>query len=99
MWDGEIVPALTDYIRIPNVSPAYDAGWAEAGHMARAVELARAWCAAPADRRARPSRSSRLEGRTPLLLCDVPATGDTDAGDRPPATPSCSTATSTSSRR
>ena len=46
VWDGEIVPTLTEYIRIPNVSPAYDAGWAEAGHMDRAVELARDWCAA-----------------------------------------------------
>ncbi len=24
-WDDAIVPALCDYIRIPNVSPAYDA--------------------------------------------------------------------------
>ena len=42
-WDDEIVPALCDYIRIPNVSPEYDAGWAEAGHMDRATELVRAW--------------------------------------------------------
>ena len=70
VWDREIVPALTDYIRIPNVSPAYDAGWETAGHMDRAVELARAWCAA------RPIEGLTvevlaLEGRTPLLLCDV----------------------------
>ena len=44
VWDRDILPALTEYIRIPNVSEAYDAGWAEAGHMDRAVELARAWC-------------------------------------------------------
>ena len=45
-WDEEIVPALEDYIRIPNISPEYDPGWAEAGHMDRAVELVRAWLAA-----------------------------------------------------
>jgi len=45
-WDDEIVPALADYIRIPNISPEYDPGWAEAGHMDRAVELVRAWLAA-----------------------------------------------------
>ncbi|MBV9952151.1 MAG: M20/M25/M40 family metallo-hydrolase [Acidimicrobiia bacterium] len=73
VWEREIVPALVDYIRIPNVSPAYDAGWAAAGHMDAAVELARAWCAA------RPIEGltvdlTTLEGRTPLLLCEVPAT-------------------------
>ena len=30
-WDTDIVPVLHDYIRIPNVSVAYDSGWAEAG--------------------------------------------------------------------
>src|SRR5262245_51621067 len=33
VWDGDILPVLHDYIRIPNVSVAYDAGWHEAGHM------------------------------------------------------------------
>ena len=37
LWDGDILPVLHDYIRIPNVSVAYDAGWHEAGHMARAT--------------------------------------------------------------
>ena len=44
----DIVPALHDYIAIPNVSPAFDAEWAEHGHMARAVELVAAWCRARA---------------------------------------------------
>jgi acetylornithine deacetylase/succinyl-diaminopimelate desuccinylase-like protein len=73
-WDDEIVPALTDYIRIPNVSPEYDAGWAEAGHMDRATELVAAWMAA------RPLTGLevevvRLEGRTPLIWAEVPAPG------------------------
>ena len=57
-WDDDILPTLHDYIRIPNVSPAFDAAWAEHGHMAAAVELIRAWCAAPARRRAWRSRST-----------------------------------------
>jgi hypothetical protein len=44
LWDGDIVAVLHDYIRIPNVSVAYDAGWREAGHMARATELLHQWC-------------------------------------------------------
>jgi len=73
-WEQSILPALVEYIRIPNVSVAYDAGWAEAGHMDRAVELARAWCAA----RSIPGMTVAVEelpGRTPVLLCDVPAFG------------------------
>ena len=33
VWDEEIVPELTDYIRIPNKSPAFDPDWAAHGHM------------------------------------------------------------------
>ena len=95
-WDKDIVPVLRDYIRIPNVSVAYDAGWAEAGHMARATELLRDWCQQRADDGLEGATVEvlELEGRTPLLLVDVPP-----AGAAPPTTPSCSTATSTSSRR
>ena len=46
LWAADIVPPLQDYITIPNVSQAYDADWAEHGHMDRAVELIRSWCAA-----------------------------------------------------
>lgn len=70
LWDDSIVPALTDYIRIPNQSPAYDKGWATAGHMDRAVELARAWVAGQQI----PGSTLevlRLPGRTPLLLLEV----------------------------
>src|SRR5207249_3208827 len=38
-WDGDIVPALTEYIRIPAKSPTFDANRAEHGHIERAVTL------------------------------------------------------------
>ncbi len=44
-WGDRIVPVLHDFIRIPNVSPAYEPEWAELGHMTKAVELVRSWCA------------------------------------------------------
>lgn len=88
-WDGPIVDTLRDYIRIPNVSPAYAPDWAEAGHMSRAVEMIQQWCEA---------RSStaldgagvelhELPGRTPVLLIDVPGIGDVGSAgsDRDPA--------------
>ena len=46
VWESEILPALHDYISIPALSPAFDAAWAENGHLDAAVELVRSWCAA-----------------------------------------------------
>jgi len=75
-WDGDIVGALCDYIRIPNVSPEYDAGWAEAGHMERATELVRLWMAArPID--GMTVEVVRIAGRTPVILAVVPASDGT----------------------
>lgn len=72
LWDDEILPALQEYIRIPCVSPSYCPTWAEDADMDRAVELLRRWC------ESRPLEGLsvevlRLEGRTPLLLVEVPA--------------------------
>ncbi|HKE48070.1 MAG TPA: M20 family metallopeptidase [Rhodanobacteraceae bacterium] len=75
LWDGEIVPQLTEYIRIPNKSPMFDAQWAEHGHMDRAVGLMEAWA------RSQPIPGMRLEvvrlpGRTPLIFIEIPGQGD-----------------------
>jgi acetylornithine deacetylase/succinyl-diaminopimelate desuccinylase-like protein len=79
-WDDEIVPALADYIRIPNISPEYDPGWAAAGHMDRAVELVRAWLAGRSVA-GMTVEVVRLEGRTPVILCEIPASDGVDATD------------------
>src|SRR4030095_14934514 len=73
-WDDDIVPALTEYIRIPAKSPMYDARWAEHGHIDRAVTLITDW----ARKRKIEGLSIevvRLEGRTPVILMEVPGTG------------------------
>jgi len=77
LWDEAVTPALTDYIRIPNKSPAFDPDWVSHGHMERAVDLLEAWA------RGRlpvlPGATLevvRLEGRTPVILIEVP--GDID---------------------
>ena len=75
VWKESIIPALTDYIRIPNVSAAFDDDWEAHGHMAAAVALVHDWCAA---------RSvagmtidvHEIAGRTPLILIEIPAFGD-----------------------
>ncbi len=72
-WDNAVLPALFDYIRIPNKSPAFDPDWAQHGHMDRAAELMREWC----ERHALPGMKTEvvsLPGRTPVLLIEVPGT-------------------------
>jgi acetylornithine deacetylase/succinyl-diaminopimelate desuccinylase-like protein len=80
LWDDTILPSLSDFIRIPAVSPSFDPDWAEHGHLAAAVEHVRAWIA---DRDLPGAQLDvvRLPGRTPLLLVDIPAmAGHEDAG-------------------
>jgi len=76
-WDDSILPSITEYIRIPNKSPAFDPKWAEHGYMDDAVKLMEAW--------ARPQLADfpdatlevvRLPGRTPLIFMEIP--GDSD---------------------
>ena len=42
-WEQEILPALHEYIRIPNESPLFDPDWQAHGHMERAVALVTDW--------------------------------------------------------
>ena len=74
VWDRDIVPALTEYIRIPAKSPMFDAQWAEHGHIDRAVDLITDW----ARRRKIEGLKIdvvRLEGRTPVILMEAPGAG------------------------
>lgn len=79
VWDEEIVPALTDYIAIPAKSPMFDADWAAHGHLDRVVRDAAAWVESKAVA-GLTLEVIRLEGRTPLIYFEVPATkaGSTD---------------------
>jgi acetylornithine deacetylase/succinyl-diaminopimelate desuccinylase-like protein len=73
-WDDSIVPALIEYIKIPAKSPHFDKEWKAHGHIDAAVNLAAAWCR----KNAIPDMKLevvRLEGRTPVLFIDVPASG------------------------
>lgn len=80
VWNDDILPALHDYIAIPNVSVLFDPDWREHGHMDRAVELIRSWCAARSIQ-GLTVEVHELPGRTPLILMEVPAFGDGSADD------------------
>ncbi len=71
LWDGSILPALEQYIRIPNQSPLYDPGWSESGHMSRALNLAKDWVETQRIAGAR-VEAHQIEGRTPLLFIEIP---------------------------
>ncbi|OVZ57648.1 peptidase M20 [Pigmentiphaga sp. NML080357] len=72
-YDEELIPLLTDYVRVPAKSPMFDASWAEHGHLAAVVDAAAAWA------RAQPVAGLKVEivsidGRTPCLYFEAPAT-------------------------
>ena len=74
LWEDEIVPQLTEYIRIPNKSPMFDPAWATNGYMDDAVKLMERWARSklPALKGAT-VEVVRLPNRTPVILIDVPA--------------------------
>jgi len=78
-WDERIVPALKTYIEVPAKSPMFDAQWQQHGLLDRVTREAAAWVES---RRVAGLRLEliRIEGRTPLILFEVPATrpGSTD---------------------
>jgi acetylornithine deacetylase/succinyl-diaminopimelate desuccinylase-like protein len=73
IWDETVVPTLTDYMRIPNKSPAFDPDWQSHGYMRDAVKLMEAWA-----RDHLPSGATldivQLPGRTPLMFMEIPGT-------------------------
>ncbi|MGZ5011397.1 MAG: M20/M25/M40 family metallo-hydrolase, partial [Methylobacter sp.] len=72
-WDDSILPALIEYIQIPNKSPMFDPDWQKNGYMEAAVTLAEEWCKAHLI----PGTSLevvRLPNRTPVLFLDIPGT-------------------------
>ena len=74
-WEDEILPSLSAYIAVPNVSVMFDAEWEAHGHMEQALEMGRAFMQKHAPEGAA-LHVGRIPGRTPLLLLDCP--GDAD---------------------
>ncbi len=73
-WDEDLLPRLVDYIKVPAKSPAFDASWAANGHLQRVIQDAYAWCRAQ-EITGITLEIITIEGRTPCLFFDVPATG------------------------
>ena len=77
-WDGDIVPRLTEYVRVPAKSPHFDPHWEATGAIERVIRMAEGWV------RAQPVHGLtveivRLPRRTPVLYFDIPAHGEQGA--------------------
>ena len=72
-WDEELVPQLVDYVRVPAKSPAFDASWDAHGHLRSVVKTAEQWCRQQSID-GLTIEIVAIEGKTPCLLFDVPAT-------------------------
>ena len=73
-WEDRILPVLSEYTRIPCLSPAFDPDWAERGAIMEAARLLQAWV-----RDQDPALGAgivELPGRTPVLLIDNGRSGD-----------------------
>lgn len=72
-WESDILPALSEFTRIPCVSSAFDAQWEASGHLDEAARQLADWCT----RRPIPGVSAevvRIPGRTPVVIVEIPAT-------------------------
>ena len=72
IWETEIVPALHEYILIPNKSPAFDRAWKANGHMDRATALIADWC-----------RAQQIPGLTVEVIALTDASGAPRTASRP----------------
>ena len=72
-WDEEIVPAITNYIAIPAKSPMFDADWVANGHIERVITDAARWVESKQIAGLK-LEVVRIEGRTPVIFFEVPAT-------------------------
>jgi len=69
-WSSSIVPALQDYIRIPNQSPLFDPDWRRNGYMHQAVALAKGWVERQGIR-GLTLEVHELEERTPVIFMEI----------------------------
>ncbi|ABM39374.1 M20 family metallopeptidase [Polaromonas naphthalenivorans] len=72
-WDEDIVQQLTDYIAIPAKSPGFDPEWVQHGFIDAVVRNAATWVEAQKVE-GLTLEIVRLEGRTPVLFFEIPAT-------------------------
>src|SRR5580765_4541781 len=82
LWDREITQELTDYIRIPAKSPAFDPDWVASGFIDQAVDQMTTWAQGKLkDLPGATMEVVRLEGRTPVIFIECPGDPSSELGD------------------
>lgn len=71
LWVEQVLPGLSEFMKIPAVSPAYDAEWEANGYLRKAGEQMAAW-AAEQEISGLSGEMIQLEGRSPVLFIDIP---------------------------
>ena len=70
-WKDSVIPALSDFVRIPCKSPDFDSNWQKNGHLLKAAKLMAAWVEAQKI----PGLKSKViqdRGKGPLLYVEIP---------------------------
>jgi acetylornithine deacetylase/succinyl-diaminopimelate desuccinylase-like protein len=75
MWESSIIPTLSEYIKIPNKSAAFDSDWVENGYIESAVKLVEEWCRKQ-DLKGITISIERIKDRTPLLFIEIAGAGN-----------------------
>ncbi len=70
LWNRSAIPALEQYIRIPNQSPLFDPDWKRNGFVQEAVALAKEWVEQQRIPGLR-AETHEIEDRTPLLFIEI----------------------------
>ena len=73
VWDDQIVPQITDYIRVPAKSPMFAPDWEQQGLLDAVVQSAADWVQAQ-KLEGLNLEVVRLPGRTPVLFFEIAAT-------------------------
>ena len=77
-WENTALPALMDFIRIPNISPAFDPNWADKPHAEAALMYLYHWAEKQLPNNAQID-ILRLPEKTPVLLINIPGNSEKHA--------------------
>jgi len=69
-WQSSIVPAIEQYIRIPNQSPLFDPDWKKNGYMHQAVALAKKWVESQ-NVKGLTIEVHEIDDRTPVIFMEI----------------------------
>eukprot|EP01125_Pyxidicula_operculata_P000672 TRINITY_DN10653_c0_g1_i1.p1 TRINITY_DN10653_c0_g1~~TRINITY_DN10653_c0_g1_i1.p1 ORF type:complete len:479 (-),score=136.83 TRINITY_DN10653_c0_g1_i1:39-1475(-) len=79
VWDESIIPVLSEYISIPNVSPVFDSEWDKNGLIDKAADLLLNWAKKRQIKGLEIEKIS-LPGLTPVIFATIPATKEDNSG-------------------